>query len=161
MAWPAGPEEGLRVPCSFSWWVAPRPGSLVYSEGLAFEKEGELSGGDGGGGGQLGECEQDPQAPTLEAARDQIQSDTIAEQRSQLGLIALDEKHAVAVVGLGAELIRLSEKPIEALAEVDSVLREQHPADGDRQHGSQRRVVSVNGASRTHTDQGPRRSSRS
>lgn len=147
------------MPASFSRQVAPGPGSLVYSEGFAFEEQGELPGGDGRGRGLLGKGEQHPQASALEAANDQVEPDAVAEQSPELGLVALDEEHAVAVVRLGTEAIGLGEKAIEAFPEVHPVLCQEYPADRYGKHGRQPRVASGSSASRTLTDHGPRRSS--
>ena len=87
---------------------SPRPRSLVHREPRTLEQQRKLAGRNGGTGGALGKGLQQAQPSTLEAASDQVQANLVAEQRTQLRVVALDEEHAVALIRVGAQQVRLA-----------------------------------------------------
>jgi hypothetical protein len=108
----------------------------VHREPGPLEQQRQLAGRNGGTAGSLGEGLQHAHPPALKAANDQVQANPIAEQRAQLRVIAFNEEHTVALIGVGAQQVRLAKQTVRPPSEIDTVLRQKHAAGGYRQHAS-------------------------
>ena len=94
--------------------ITPRLRPRVHGEPCALQQHRQLCRGDGLGRRLLGEGEQEAKPTPLEAAADEVETDAVAHQSAQLGLIALDEDDAVAVIRLRAEPIGLGQETIKS-----------------------------------------------
>jgi hypothetical protein len=80
------------------------------------------------------EPQQHAQSPPLETTHHQVQANRIADQGAKLGVVPFDEEDAVTVIRVSAQAIDLAQEAILPLAEINAVLRQEHPADRYGQH---------------------------